>query len=218
MQVLCCTKACELLSGWNISLPVPWRQRPPSSPLRESERERESAKRERAWLRRSNTQENKQLQYVYSSNPEGRRGPNYNITYIYFLINDSDEVKMAACIVSFRQNSKTCAKAEKCMQKHIPKQKIISYTKTLFFTRTVSQCNSTQRLPGINCLEAWLLPWGFELHLAELAFQIDKAPDFLNPLVQYTMWEILVEWRPPLQMTPQWQKAVRLSVWKLYRK
>lgn len=40
-----------------------------------------------ASLRRS-TKKNKQLQYVYSRKPEGRRGPGYNIAYIYLPLND----------------------------------------------------------------------------------------------------------------------------------
>lgn len=44
---------------------------------------------------RLSTKENKQLQYVYSRVPEGRRGRGYNIAYIYLPLNDSREPESA---------------------------------------------------------------------------------------------------------------------------
>ncbi len=65
---------------------------------------------------------------------------------------------------------------------------------TLYFIKTESQSVRALRVsPSVNCLQAWLLPRGFELQLAELAFQSDKAIYCLSPLVQYTMEEILEE-------------------------
>lgn len=66
--------------------------------------------------------ENKQLQYVYSSNPEGRRGPDCNITYIYFQLKDSKRLRgPAVCLCSFLAGILESMPKQKnaCQNKHI---------------------------------------------------------------------------------------------------
>lgn len=134
-----------------------------------------------------------QLQYVYNSNPEGRRGPDCNITFIYVHLNDSEKSRWP--IVYFY--CFLAGKFRKCVheQKHESKDihirtlkpTRIAYSivfmiisKTLYsapwLTDKMLQHSKCYRIRCLSCLKARLLHNDFELQLTEVAFRFIRSP------------------------------------------